>query len=229
MSAYISNVLIANADFENKLNNLKIRLKSRMNGQTTEQMQNGQIDYALNYGVSLQHVQELAAELDYTPTECTLLWQLNIREAMLIAAIKMPTQCATPAEMMRWIPFIKTPDMVEQSVFFLFWRVTDIDIFLTLLLQSDAQFALSVAFFAAGKALQKQRSIATQTLNMLTNAIANKTQWSQPEARGASLLLRQIGQTKAFAAEVKRIISTMKQSANQLQEQIAFEVDMAIF
>ena len=225
MSAYLSNILITDADFDNKVKELKLRLKSRMNGQTTEQMQNGQIDYALNYGVSLQHVQELAAELSYTPAECSMLWQLNIREAMLIAAIKMPSEYATPTEMMRWVSAIKTPDMVEQGSFFLFWRTLQINDFVLLLLQSQVAFAQSVAFFATGRALLKGRGVSDEVISALLATVDCNAQWTTLEARGASLLLRQIYQQKtSFADKVRSIVCSMQQSDDMLKKQIAFEL-----
>ncbi len=226
MSVNLSNISIADEAFEHKVNALKQRLKSRMNGKTTEQMQNGQIDYALNYGVSLQHVRELADELDYTPSDCTRLWQLNIREAMLIAAIKMPSKKATATEMIQWASIIRTPDMVEQGAFFLFWRAEGLETMIEMLLQKTQEpFALAIAFFAAGRALQKKRKINNSIIEQLLSAVEYSKQLNSITTRGASFLLRQVANTGAYSMRVKDIITTLKSINAQWATQLAFEVE----
>lgn len=226
MSVNLSNISIADEAFEHKVNALKQRLKSRMNGKTTEQMQNGQIDYALNYGVSLQHVRELADELDYTPSDCTRLWQLNIREAMLIAAIKMPSEKATATEMIQWASIIRTPDMVEQGAFFLFWRAEGLETMIEMLLQKTQEpFALAIAFFAAGRALQKKRKINNSIIEQLLSAVEYSKQLNSITTRGASFLLRQVANTGAYSMRVKDIITTLKSINAQWATQLAFEVE----
>lgn len=229
MITNFNNISVANADFEQKVKQLKQSLKSRMNGKTTEQMQNGQIDYALNYGVSLAHVRELADTLDYTPTECSLLWQLNIREAMLIAAMKMPSEKTTTDEMLRWTALIRTPDMVEQGAFFLFWRILDIDNFAMAIMATNQSYRQSIAMFSVARAMQKGREVKNETINELLQAVSSIEQFTPSEARATSILLRVLINKDDYSMKVKSVLQQLKSSADDLAKQIAFEVESSVF
>lgn len=220
----ITNIAIADQDFDNKVLILKKHLKSRMNGKATEQMENGQLDYAQNYGVSLQHIKELAAQLNYSADDCIKFWRLNIREALLIAAICMPTNRATSQEMISWVKYIHTPDMAEQASFFLFWRTTDIDSLIDKLTNIQHEYALSIASFSLGRAIQRSQIVSNKTITKLISFINNKETLRPSDGRGVSLFLRQIARNSNFYSQVQNTINTLSTQQNNTAQQVAFEV-----
>ena len=106
----------------------------------------------LNGGVI---VKELAEESNYTFDDCCRLWKLNIREAMLIAAMCVKDQDATSDKLATWVENIATPDMAEQASFYLFKRIKDIDVFIEKVMSEEYAYGKSVAYFAAARTMQK--------------------------------------------------------------------------
>lgn len=220
----IKGISLYDQEFDSKLTELRKHLKSRMNGKTTEQMQNGQITYAENYGVSLQHVKELASNLTYTPAEYKLLWKSNIREAMLIAAINFPTELATPDELTTWANTTNTADMAEQGAFFLFYRCTDIDALLYNLSKSTSAYANTILMFTAGRALIKGISISNSTISKLIERALEAPSITSSEARGMSMFLRQLCHKQDYLSITQNIADKFAASDNSQKKQIAFEV-----
>lgn len=220
----ISNIALATEDFEAKVKSLKLRLKSRMNGKTTEQMTNGQVVYSLNYGIAIHHIKELAEESNYTYDECNRLWKLNIREAMLIAAMCVKDEDATSTNLAPWIEQIATPDMAEQSAFFLFKRVSDIDAFIETVVNSKYEYGRCVAFFVAARAMQSKRQIDPNTISRLLNDIISNATLTIAEARGASMLLRQMIIGGVYIEQIKEFVAKCSTSGEPAMLQLAYEV-----
>jgi len=219
-----NNLFLYDDKFENKLNELRKRFRSRMNGKTTEQMQNGQISYKENYGASLQHIKELAQEMSFTPNEYSLLWRTNIREAMLISAINYPDEFTSAEEMTSWAKTICTADMAEQASFFLFYRCHDVDHFITNILQETTTYTLTIATFTAGRAIAKGRQLSDNTYRTLTDIILSTTSISSSEARGISLFLRQLCKITAYVDTVKSLADIYSKRSDSMSKQISFEV-----
>ncbi|MCQ2228979.1 MAG: hypothetical protein MJZ13_04475 [Bacteroidales bacterium] len=220
----LNNLSLYNDDFENKLKELRKRFRSRMNGKTTEQMENGQITYAENYGASLQHVKELASEISFSPEEYRKLWLTNIREAMLISAINFPDNLASAEEMMSWSKAITTADMAEQGSFFLFYRCNEINLFLHNLISEHSCYAMTIATFTAGRVLIKGKNLSDDTCRIIVESLQNAHHLTSSEARGASLFLRQLCDKGLLTEMAKKTADIFSSRPKPLFQQIAFEV-----
>ena len=91
-----------------------------MNGVTAQSLRDKGVNYHLNWGVSLQHLQEMAAEIKaegHTPAEfhelSILLWKENIRECKILATMLMPAD-TFPADLaMLWVEQTPTQEIAE--------------------------------------------------------------------------------------------------------------------
>lgn len=91
-----------------------------MNGVTAQSLRNKGVNYHLNWGVSLQHLQEMTAEIkaeSHTPAELhelsILLWKENIRECKILATMLMPAE-EFPADLaMLWVEQTPTQEIAE--------------------------------------------------------------------------------------------------------------------
>ena len=91
-----------------------------MNGVTAQSLRDKGVNYHLNWGVSLQHLQEMAAEIkteSHTPAELhelsILLWKENIRECKILATMLMPAD-TFPADLaMLWVEQTPTQEIAE--------------------------------------------------------------------------------------------------------------------
>ena len=105
-----------------KAKEIKQSLRLYMNGVTAQSLREKGLNYHLNWGASLQHLQEMAAETKdegLTETELKelslLLWKENIRECKILATMLMPPE-KFPADLaMLWVEQTPTQEIAEMA------------------------------------------------------------------------------------------------------------------
>ena len=93
-----------------------------MNGVTAQSLREKGLDYHLNWGASLQHLQEMAAEIkgDLKSQEeaselASLLWKENIRECKILATMLMPPEKFHADLAMLWVEQTPTQEIAEMA------------------------------------------------------------------------------------------------------------------
>jgi hypothetical protein len=112
---------------QEKLKEIKQSFRLYMNGVTAQSLRDKGVNYHLNWGVSLQHLQEMAAEIKaegHTPAELhelsILLWKENIRECKILATMLMPAD-NFPADLaMLWVEQTPTQEVAELAAMHLY-------------------------------------------------------------------------------------------------------------
>jgi hypothetical protein len=105
---------------QEKLKEIKQSFRLYMNGVTAQSLRDKGVNYHLNWGVSLQHLQEMTAEIKtegHTPVELhelsILLWKENIRECKILDTMLMPAE-EFPADLaMLWVEQTPTQEIAE--------------------------------------------------------------------------------------------------------------------
>lgn len=106
-----------NAD--EQLRTIKQSLRSMMNGVASKKMREAGITYKVNYGVELPRLQEFSRE--FTP-DCELaakLWEEDIRECRLLAAMLMPHENFHEDLAEQWTEQMRFPEEADCAVFHL--------------------------------------------------------------------------------------------------------------
>lgn len=98
-------------------------VRLRMSGSTVGQMEERGIVYRRNYGVALSHLKELAQKLECSYELAERLWYLEIRETMLLAAMKVPVESMTFDKAMGWSLLVNNIDLAERSAMFLWGKL----------------------------------------------------------------------------------------------------------
>ena len=100
----------------------KIRLS--MNGIVSDQMVQNGIHYKKNYGVSIPRIKEIAA--GYSPSHdlAQRLWNLQIRETMIMATLLEPVESFNPQLAQVWAESFNQIEIIEQSCMNLFSKLT---------------------------------------------------------------------------------------------------------
>lgn len=215
-------ICLANDDFAQKVDNLKKRLRLRMNGATTEQMEKRCLDYAINYGAQLPHIKEMAKTCSFSPDECRKLWQLNIRETMLLATMLMPDPSAEEASV--WAQEVRTPDMAEQAAFFFFCRTTDFDSLASRLISSSAPYCRAIVCFAAGRRLLTGAEVSHEAAAAILGSLQEPSVINKAEARAISLFLRQLVRHDVQRSLVDDIIKAYEDANLPELQSVVFEV-----
>ena len=108
-----------------KLKEIKQSFRLYMNGVTAKSLCDKGLNYHLNWGASLQHLQEMAGEYKDLTTEektelASLLWKENIRECKILATMLMPAD-NFPADLaMLWVEQTPTQEVAELAAMHLY-------------------------------------------------------------------------------------------------------------
>ena len=105
-----------------KAKEIKQSLRLYMNGVTAQSLREKGLNYHLNWGASLQHLQEMAQETKgegLTETELKelslLLWKENIRECKILATMLMPPEKFLADLAMLWVEQTPTQEIAEMA------------------------------------------------------------------------------------------------------------------
>lgn len=222
---------LANNEFDIKFKKLKNSFRSRMNGEISFQMKQRGINYKQNFGISIPHVKEMKDAFSFTPSECERLWFHEIRETMLMAAMLLPDDELTPVRMNEFSMAIKNIDIAEQSAFFMFSRMPDLDRFIADISLNDNEFVTATAFFAAGRALQTGRVLTPESIDRLVQCVGSIMGGNQGNAmRSVSFFVRQSLRkslvTNQFAESLMAELRNMGTGSSlQLAEELQMELD----
>ena len=179
---------------QDKMREVKLQLRRHMNGTTASIMKRLDDAYAANYGLSLQHVREVAASLSLSPQECDDLWRTRWRDLMLIAAAALAPQDPEPGRVLSWAGSLPSVEMVEMLPFLLTGHMSRSMDLAEALAARDSGFDFALALNTAARSLQNRPSPAFDAADVaegLLRAAAARAAWSRPEAAAVSLLGRQ--------------------------------------
>ncbi len=84
-----------------------------MNGVTSQSMREKGVDYRINWGASLLHLREMAAEYKQDKELAITLWKDNVRECKIIATLLMPHEQFDKELAMQWISQTHTQEIAE--------------------------------------------------------------------------------------------------------------------
>ena len=92
---------------------IKQSFRLLMNGVTAQSMRDKGVQYKLNWGASLLHLREMAAEYEKDYDLAIALWKEPIRECKILATLLMPTDKLLPEVAEIWMEQTETQEMAE--------------------------------------------------------------------------------------------------------------------
>lgn len=104
----------------NTVRQIKRSFHSLMNGVASQSMRNKGLDYKVNWGVSVPHLKEMAAEYEKNYSLAVELWKEDIRECKIMATLLMPAS-EMPVEVVDiWMEQTHSQEIAELAVFHLY-------------------------------------------------------------------------------------------------------------
>lgn len=151
----------------------KIRQSFRllMSGPTSQSMREKGMEYHINWGIALPHLQEMAHEYEKDFHVALELWKDNVRESKLMALMLMPVESFTPDIATVWTESLQTQEIAEMAAMLLFQHL-------------DYAPQLAFRYLADGSRLQQ-----ILALNILSRLFGRDM---VPNERGLNELLDQI-------------------------------------
>jgi hypothetical protein len=145
-----------------------------MNGVTAQSLREKGMDYHLNWGASLGHLQELAGEYGKDYDTAIELWNDDVRESKIMATLLMPAE-RFPIDMaMQWIGQTKTQEIAEVAVMNLYQHLPYAKEMALRLIQNEDIMEQLHGYNIMSRLLTKN-IVLTDEEYQLTDDCANKT------------------------------------------------------
>lgn len=110
----MSNVNHNEGKWHDTLNQLRIRLRTRMDGDTSQAQRERGLDYGINFGVNIIHLKELAQSLPQDRDLADLMWHKNVREMQLLSLMIIPRDSIEMDKAIQLAEECKTLEVAEQ-------------------------------------------------------------------------------------------------------------------
>lgn len=92
---------------------IKQSFRLLMNGVTAQSMRDKGLDYQINWGASLPHLQEMAREYEQDKALAVELWKADVRECKILATMLMPKETFDIELAILWIEQTQTQEIAE--------------------------------------------------------------------------------------------------------------------
>lgn len=102
---------------------IKQSFRLLMNGVTAQSLREKGLDYHLNWGASLLHLREMAAEYAQDHSVAQELWKEDVRECKILATMLMPVEGFDYSLAMLWIEQTRTQEIAEIACMNLYCRL----------------------------------------------------------------------------------------------------------
>src|SRR5665811_449660 len=112
-----------NIELDRQISDIRLKILLSMNGKVSDQMTKSGIIYKKNFGVSIPRLKEISKL--YIPNHdlAQRLWNLQIRETMILATLLQPIDKFTPEIAQNWVESFNQVEIVEQTCMNLFCKL----------------------------------------------------------------------------------------------------------
>ncbi len=107
-----------------KVKQIKQSFRLYMNGVTAESLRQKGLQYKICWGVSLQHLQEMAAEYGKDKSLAEELWLSGVRECKLLAILTYPIDAFDESTAERWLDDVTNQELAEMLSFHILQHVS---------------------------------------------------------------------------------------------------------
>ena len=218
---------ISNPDLDQQIAEIKRKIHLSMNGIVSEQMAQNGISYKKNYGVNIPRIKEIAKA--YAPNHdlAQRLWNLQIREAMILATLLEPADKFTEELAESWAESFNQIEIVEQACMNLFSKLSYAGSLSVKWIQSDKIWLQITGFVLAA------RVFANFNLNVIAQITHRAVELSTTNdlhtyKAMALCLSRCCRNGKGAATYILKEIEAFSQSSSISQQYIYHEVKQEI-
>ncbi|NDP22604.1 MAG: hypothetical protein GZ091_16205 [Paludibacter sp.] len=103
---------------------IKRKIRLSMNGIVADKMTQSGLIYKQNFGVSIPRIKEIASEYSPNHDLAKHLWNLQIRETMIMASLLEPVEYFTKETAKKWIESFNQIEIIEQLTMNLFCKLS---------------------------------------------------------------------------------------------------------
>ncbi len=126
-----------------------------MNGIVSEQMTRNGIVYKKNFGVSIPRIKEIVSSYKPNHDLAQRLWNLQIRETMIMATLLEPVDTFTPQIAADWVKDFNQIEIIEQACMNLFCKLLFSNLLCQEWISSDSNWIQVTGFILAARIVEK--------------------------------------------------------------------------
>lgn len=147
-------------ELHDTLKEIRQSFRLLMNGVTAQSLREKGQDYRINWGASLQHLREMAAEYPQDYDLAAELWKDDVRESKILATMLMPKDSFPVDLALLWIEQTRTQEIAELAVINLYqYQSYAAEIAMRLIASPDDMqqlhgYTLLARLFAKGETLE---------------------------------------------------------------------------
>ena len=155
---------IERSELNKQIAQIRRNIVLSMNGEVSIQMRRNGIVYERNYGVDIPRLKQIAAKYSPNHELAQALWQLKIRESMILASLLEPIEEFTMEDACNWLKDFSHTEIIEQVSQNLLSKLTFAESLCLDWANSKDTKAQTTAFFVAARIYNK---LTTTTIKIL--------------------------------------------------------------
>ncbi len=193
-----------NPEVDFKIKELLNLINLRKNGETASVMNSNGITYKKNFGVSISHLESIAASHVVSFDVCERLWYMEIRETMILATLLVSQNNLNFETTCNWSQLVVNEDIARHSAKNLFSQLNYSTKLATYLLTTHSHYQKVLAVYILAGAIKRQSIMLIDVISAVDSQILNSNYWnSHIPVTPISFIMQQIirysSEGKAFA------------------------------
>ncbi len=212
---------------DKKISEIKKYFKKSMNGEVSHTMSSMGANYKVNYGIEYLRIKQISAHYQPNKDLAERLWNLNIREAMILATLLYPIDSFSKQTAEDWATQINQPELVEYFTMNILAKVEFANPLIIEWIISDNDWKKITAFTLSARTYKKltDKEIEKIILEIEKQATTDNFHLYKSMALSLSRMCRI---DKSTTERIKNLIETFKHSQEKSKQYIATTVETEI-
>ena len=209
--------------FEVVLSEIKSKIRLSMSGVTATKMHESGLVYKKNYGVSIVRMKELAR--GYEPNEelAKLLWNLKIRETMIMSTLLYPPEKMKMSFALEWIETIDNVELAEQITMNLLSKLAYSPTLAIKCVNSNAKWSQIIGFMLTTRITHLMSYDDVQLVVQRSNQLSSTDDFQLYKSIGVALA-KLCRMSEDVVTTVQRVVSGFEDSTERSKLFICNEV-----
>lgn len=208
---------------DNTVREIRLRLKTSMNGEVSESMQKRGADYHIIYGVEYPRLKGIAQNYIPNTDLAYRLWSINIRETMILGTLLQPIDTFTILDAHKWMKNINQMEQVEYLCLNLFSKVSFAKELVSKWIENGEEWYQIVAYTTATRIANQLNN--EQITQLLTHIKTQSKTTNYLLYKSMALVLTRLCRHNPLAIHpIQQLISTFEQTTHTAERYIYSEV-----
>ena len=218
---------LVNPKLEAQITEIRRKIRLSMNGIVSGQMTEKGIHYKKNYGVSIPRIKEIASTYPPSHDLAQRLWNLQIRETMIMATLLEPAGSFQSQQAQEWVESFNQIEIIEQACMNLFCKLPYSNTLCLTWVHSDNDWIRIAGFILAARSVEILSQTETDQITRQALKISGTDNFHLYKAV-ALCLSRFCRKNKDIATYILKEITAFSQTTSIGQHYISTEVKQEI-